>query len=198
MKTEKLLRHNSKLKDILAFNIPAKKTCPTAGECKNGCYADMGLYNTPIARASAERKLYRTMADSFTDDVINEIKRRRKKCKIRIHDGGDFYSERYFLKWYRVAEALPDVEFYAYTKRVSMTKNFFKVMPRLNNLTLIYSFGGTEDHLIDIENDRHSMVFSKEIPADYIDASHDDHMALTNNKKIGLVYHGYKSRTWGK
>ena len=64
------------------------------------------------------------------------------------------------------------------------------------NLTLIYSYGGTEDKLIDPKVDRHSAVFSSEeelLAAGYADSSEDDAVALGTNPKIGLIYHGTKN-----
>jgi len=93
---------------------------------------------------------------------------------------------------------VPDVEFYAYTKMVSMVQG---AGVRPSNFTVIFSYGGKEDHLIDVSYDRHSQVFSDIeglLQAGYIDASQDDSKALTPNNKVGLIYHGAKSKQWGK
>ena len=60
------------------------------------------------------------------------------------------------------------------------------------NLKIIFSYGGKQDHLIDDENDRHAKIFNNQkelLDAGYIDASGDDLKALTPNKKVGLIFH---------
>jgi len=115
---------------------------------------------------------------------------KKKPHRVRIHDSGDFYNVEYFGKWCAIAAAYPDIEFYAYTKMISQSKGFASWLP--DNFQLIYSFGGKEDDLIDIENDRHSRVFVdlQELDAlGYIDASYDDSLALTDNLNVGLMIH---------
>ena len=58
-------------------------------------------------------KLSKTVA--FVPLLIEAIKT-LKADFIRIHDSGDFYSPKYVEKWMQIAEALPGVKFYAYTK----------------------------------------------------------------------------------
>jgi hypothetical protein len=107
---------------------------------------------------------------------------------VRIHSSGDFYSRQYLSKWLTIADALPHVHFYAYTKSVDMLKQYDNVLP--DNMTIIYSFGGTQDHLINTEVDRHARVFEKgTMPMDYAYANNNDHIALANNHKIGLINH---------
>ena len=69
-----------------------------------------------------------------------------------------------------------------------------------NNFKVIYSEGGLADKLIDCQNDRHSRVFGSKdalISAGYDDASKDDTVAFSSlTGKIGLVYHGVKSKEW--
>ena len=85
---------------------------------------------------------------------------------------------------------------------VSLFKRRSQDLPK--NFTVIYSFGGTEDRLIDVEQDRHSLVFESvaQLKAcGYSDASNQDDVALGSNPKIGLVYHGTKNienTNWGK
>ena len=94
----------------------------------------------------------------------------------------------------------PTVEFYAYTKMVPIFNKLRANGEIPNNFTVIYSEGGIADKLINCTEDRHSRVFpSKDalISAGYDDASKDDTVAFTSSTgKIGLVYHGVKSRAW--
>jgi len=199
-----LLTQNSKIKKskvrTFNFGIPAYssttglKTCPNAGACAKGCYALAGAYRfSNVARAFEER-LQATQAPSFETDMIQAIKKAKAE-RVRIHDSGDFYSEAYLNRWYRIMRALPNVQFYAYTKMVNMLKAYEDVQPR--NFTVVFSFGGTEDKLIDIERDRHSLVFDsiEQLKAcGYVDTSETDDAAADKSiRRIGLVYHGTKS-----
>jgi hypothetical protein len=86
-----------------------------------------------------------------------------------------------------VAESAPDVLFYAYTKEVAAAK-----AARLpSNVVLIYSYGGTQDALIDPEADRHDDVFpSAEAleAAGYVNFAASDLIApLHPSHRIGIV-----------
>jgi len=109
---------NRKLpRSIAIFNLPRLLTCPWATQlCKTICYA-----------RKAERKLYyrclpqRTLNyilslhQDFSDIVIQTLKR-TKKNKVRIHESGDFYSQKYLDKWFKVAKFFKDKTFVAYSK----------------------------------------------------------------------------------
>src|SRR5580704_2787249 len=196
------LTQNSKMKKmsgVKTFNwgIPAYKsasgfkTCPNAAACVKGCYATQGAYTFSNVAKVFENRLKLALSDAFIETIDAEIKRRNVK-RLRIHDSGDFFSVDYWTKWRIVIERNPEVSFYAYTKRVSL----FKGMPLPTNFTIIYSYGGTEDKLIDRNTDRHSWVFPSIAAlkkAGYADAHVNDSVALGSNPKIGLVYHGTKN-----
>jgi hypothetical protein len=206
------LRQNKKMKDsgggkvrIYNFGIPAFRsmsgmvTCPNAGNCTTGCYARSGFYHMDSVKQAYERSLSLTLSDDFQAEMNKELARVLKNTQrvsqelmVRIHDSGDFYSLKYFQDWMELAFYWPDVQFYAYTKQVAMVKANLDDIPP--NVKLIYSFGGKQDHLIDIENDRHSVVFRNRDELNhyhYADASGDDFVAV-NNRCVGLVYHGSK------
>ncbi|NBU33864.1 hypothetical protein EBZ38_03465 [bacterium] len=205
------LVRNSKIKKSVKrtfnFGIPAYlsstglKTCPNAGACAKGCYALAGAYRFSNVAQAFERRLAATQSDSFIDAMLSDIDKQRAE-RIRIHDSGDFYNEEYLDRWLKIMRARPHVEFYAYTKMVSLFNRRKNDLPK--NFTLIYSFGGTEDKLIDVDKDRHSLVFETvaQLKAcGYADASNQDDIALGKNPKIGLVYHGTKNienTNWGK
>ena len=197
-----LLTRNSKIKKskkrTFNFGIPAYqsttgiKTCPNAAACINGCYAKAGAYLFSNVAQAFERRLTIAQSDDFVALMIKEIDINRAE-RIRIHDSGDFFNEEYLYKWLTIMTLRPNVEFYAYTKMVSMFKAVQASLPK--NFTVIFSFGGTEDKLIDVNKDRHSLVFSSDEElnaAGYANASEQDDVALGENPKIGLVYHGTK------
>ena len=108
---------------------------------------------------------------------------------IRIHDAGDFFDAKYAADWLSIASNNKQCTFYTYTKEVFLFK--FILADRVpENFILIYSFGGKQDKLIDIENDRHSDVFpnyDEMIQSGYNDIAEDDKEAAINkNKKVGL------------
>lgn len=198
-----LLTRNSKIKKsekrTFNFGIPAYqsasgfKTCPNAGACAKGCYALAGAYRFSNVAQAFERRLETVQSPDFIQLMLREIDVNKAE-RIRIHDSGDFFNEEYLYKWLTIIELRPNVEFYAYTKMVSMFKRLTNKLPK--NFTVIYSFGGTEDGLIDVNSDRHSLVFEsieQLNAAGYADASNQDDVALGANPKIGLVYHGTKN-----
>lgn len=171
------------------------KTCPMAGQCVKGCYAKQGAYTWSNVKPAFERRLKLSRSLDFVSIIGMEISRRSIK-RVRIHDSGDFYNRDYLLKWVSIANDNMDVEFYAYTKMVDLVKSLV-FMPE--NLTIIYSYGGKQDALIDVDLDRHSRVFDslKSLQeAGYVDTSHDDYLATGINPKIGLIYHGAKGKAW--
>lgn len=216
----KLLSQNKKMSKstndkylVYNFGIPAYKsasglkTCPMAGKCKDGCYARTGFYRMGTVSRAYEYRLkmsqsvfFVTLMQKELDKATIKAKKQQKQLVIRIHDSGDFYSLDYFWRWVEIMENNPNTQFYAYTKMVPMFKNFLKYFQFPDNFRLIYSFGGKADHLIDITTDFHSQVFpnkSELLQLGYQDASQDDLVAaLGDNNKIGLIYHGAKSKIW--
>lgn len=218
----KLFTQNKKIKDsnsenyiVVNFGIPAYqaddgfKTCPMAGTCKIGCYAQQGAYVWSNVKPAYEYRLQQTKLpeNEFIEVFSKELKswnnkamKQGKQLVVRIHDSGDFYSLDYALKWFKVMELFDDVIFYAYTKMIPMFKLFQKRNPVPSNFRLIYSFGGLADDKIDVNKDFHSQVFSSldELQAyGYSDCTKNDLVAgLGDNHKIGLVYHGAKSKSW--
>ena len=126
---------------------------------------------------------------------MNEEIQKKKAKYIRIHDSGDFYSVAYLLKWVQIANENKSVIFYAYTKSIPFFKGTFQGKPIVKvptNLKIIFSEGSKRDILINNNSDRHARIFkSKELlaAAGYVDASDNDLQAITENKRVGLVYH---------
>ena len=162
------------------------KTCPNAGACAQVCYARNGTYRFPGVLAAHTRNLQRYLDDrqQFIDDMITELRTRKFRpsgvprtdlpvdndewmaqwaqgggAAVRMHDAGDFFSRQYLDDWMTIAEWVPDVLFYAYTKEVSMTKARLAERGLPDNVRILFSTGGLEDHLIDPDVDRHADVF---------------------------------------
>jgi hypothetical protein len=207
-----LLTINSKMKKsagngikIVNFTLPAFRTasgevtCPNATHCVAGCYARQGTYLFSNVRVKHHANFEATKHPLFGQLISDEIKK-LKPTHVRIHDSGDFYGKEYLEKWVSIAKANPNVTFYAYTKMIALIKA--TELPK--NMLIIFSFGGKEDSLIDKDKDRHSMVAEtwETLEAQgYVNASENDMLAIGENKRIGLVYHGnksYNNTTWGK
>lgn len=191
-----LLTSNSKLKKdgIFNFDIPAYKsstgliTCPHAKDCIANCYARQGTYNFSNVKAKHEANLAATLRDDFVINMIIEVIE-SKASIIRIHSAGDFYNREYIQKWFTIIDALPHVQFYAYTKSFKMFEG--ETIP--SNFKMIQSQGGI--YPID-ESKAHSKVFEfeKDIPKEYSKAIDSDLNAVFK-EKIALVYHGSKKPT---
>lgn len=189
------------------YTIKAALTCPTRGKewgklklkhdtidvapCEDICYACKNFYAMPSSETAHMRNWGHTLHSQFSDAMYKHLSKKRKLKAVRIHDGGDMYSFNYLKKWIIVANRMPNIRFYFYTKRVSMIKNNIEYIP--DNMTYIFSYGGTEDHLIDPDTDRHSVVFDcaeKMRRNGYVDASYDDTVAWkSDNHRIGLMIH---------
>lgn len=195
------LAQNGKMKKATKrtfnFGIPALRsasgfvTCPSAGVCAKPCYARKAAYTWKVVKNAYEERLALSLTSDFVPVISHEIKRRRID-RVRIHDSGDFYSSEYLDKWIEIMRRHPNVEFYTYTKRVLMLKDYDRRGLLPGNFSVVLSVGGKEDHYIDTEKDRHAWIFtSKEnlLKAGYADASQDDTVATGENRKIGLIWH---------
>jgi hypothetical protein len=151
----------------LAARLPdgsTARTCPSAGICALACYAREGTYKIPSVRARHLVNLRYTLEDlgGWQDAMIRELAHRRfaADIRVRIHDGGDFYSPRYLDAWLTVIAASPHVGFYTYTKEVELFRKL--VEPAAPpNLKWVYSLGGKQDVLL-APGDRVADVFPTE------------------------------------
>jgi len=208
------LTQNSKIKKMTGaktynWGIPAYKsangfkTCPNAAACAKGCYATMGAYTFSNVAKVFENRLALALSPEFVNTINAEI-RRRKVERLRIHDSGDFFNQEYTERWLQIIRENPTCTFYAYTKMISMFKRLQASGAIPANFIIIFSYGGTEDKLIDRKVDRHSWVFAsldELLKQGYADAHENDSVAMGDNPRIGLVYHGTKkmeNTDWSK
>lgn len=204
----KILTKNEKMKEteknnpnsvFFNFNLPAVKTCPKAGKCKEFCYANQGRYIFPSVQASMERHLELTKDPKFIDYMDQEIKwramnafKKGKQLYVRIHDSGDFYNLEYAMKWIEVANMNPGVVFYAYTKCVSMWHSLCDADMVPSNFHLVMSEGGKEDALIRPTDVRAIVINDlSEMKDGMMDATGNDMIAM-KSQIVALPYHGSK------
>lgn len=136
-------------------------TCPAAGICRQVCYARHGTYTWPAVRAKHESNLRFVLDDlaGWERAMLTELAAPKFRGSwVRIHDSGDFFSSPYLESWMRIMRARPDTNFYAYTKEVRRFKTVVEPDPP-ENFLWVYSYGGTQDALLDPAVDRVADVF---------------------------------------
>lgn len=114
---------------------------------------------------------------------------------IRIHVGGDFNTSKYFQAWLKVAEARPDILFYAYTKSLPFVVKYQEQVNAIKNFVLTASYGGLRDDLIAKHNMRHAIVVKSVAEARKLKLpiDHDDSHAADPTQKgnsFALLVHG--------
>jgi len=117
---------------------------------------------------------------------------------IRIHVGGDFYSQPYFDAWLNVAMLNPNRQFYAYTKSLPFWVNRLSSISIGNfpNLELIASRGGTKDKLIDEHQLKESIVVYSEKEAEDkgLEIDYTDYLACYGKESFALLIHGVQPK----
>ena len=158
---------------VVTFNLPSGWTCPGASDCKakvtrEGKLTQYGQFRCYMASMEnfypAKRNQVWRNFDAMrsatnhgrTDQwILDALDNEFPKAEIiRIHSGGDFFSQTYFNAWMKVAELRPKIRFYAYTKSLTYwlhyllrRSNSFESFPP--NVKMIASRGGKYDTLID-------------------------------------------------
>jgi hypothetical protein len=100
-------------------------TCPGAGSCKVDCFAMKGgkvQFQGPWLSDGRILTYLLNDPNGFFEQLRAEISKEVSKSKgkykvsIRWHDAGDFFSPEYASMAFKLADSLPNVDFYAYTK----------------------------------------------------------------------------------
>lgn len=188
--------------DTVSFNIPVFRsadgfaTCPKAGACVTLCYARQGRYMMPNVQKPREFNLniVRKHLAKFPKMAIEALGRIKNKI-VRVHDSGDFFSQKYMDAWFYIASKFPGKKFYAYTKSLHLDRS-----NQPDNFQVIQSVGGLMDDAID-PTESHSRIFashSDRIKAGYVNGNTNDKPAIRGDIRIGLVYHGTKNLKEGQ
>lgn len=114
---------------FIIWSLPAVLTCPGATvACMHNCYArrDERFLSVRASRAinyklSMRPDFAELLAAAIRETIYTKKGELRKAYQgkeivFRIHESGDFYSERYMRAWFEVAALFPDVTFFTYTK----------------------------------------------------------------------------------
>ena len=133
---------------IKSFTLPSGWTCPAAKDCLSKADRTTGkITDGPHTAfrcfaASSESQYKNTRAMVWRNfDAIRSCKgddleladllqsQLPKNFDImRVHVGGDFFSQKYFDAWLEVARRMPDKHFYAYTKSLNFwVKRLFEI-----------------------------------------------------------------------
>lgn len=199
----RLLTQNRELRQIGVWNwtLPAwavrlpdgrtHNSCPAAGVCAKVCYARNGTYRFRNVLARHMENLAYVLDDleGWEAQMTAEVAHPRHQGGwVRIHDAGDFFSDEYLTAWLDIARATPGVKFYAYTKEVSRFKRLAEP-DAPDNFLWVYSFGGREDHLIDVTRDRIADVFptlEAMEAAGYSSQDESDLLAVLGPRLVGI------------
>lgn len=208
----KFSKDNVKLgDDVWSFSLPSGYTCPGACTCLAKADKETGKLirgpktTTRCFSASQEvafsnlRRARRHNLDMLqglkTVEAIKACLMDSMPTKVktmRVHIGGDFYSQTYFDAWQAVAAEHPKCKFYAYTKSIPFWINWLNRHKKLQpNFVLTASRGGKFDDLI-----RPGMVTATivehpdEAKALGLKIDHDDKMAQRATKNFALLIHG--------
>lgn len=211
---------NAKLKGIYHFSLPSGHTCPGAKNCLTKadratgkltdqqtevdgiifrCYA-AGMENRfPKVRASRWRNLGLLTEKKSTAEktqlIVESIKATglKRGGTLRVHIGGDYYSQSYFNAWMKAASYFPNVVFYSYTKSIKFLLEYTTALGALpKNFVFTCSRGGKYDNLIPATMTKSAKVFFNKDEADALglEIDHTDDLAISGSDDFALVIHG--------
>ena len=197
-------------KRIKAFTLPSGWTCPAAKDCLSKADRETGkitdgpdtIFRCFSASSEAQYKNTRNMVwrnfdairTSKGDDLelADLLQSQLPKAFdiLRIHVGGDFFSQKYFDAWLEVARRMPEKHFYAYTKSLNFwLKRVDEIPP---NFALTASRGGKYDDLIVEYGLKCAEVVYDEAEAEAqgLEIDHDDYHAAFGKENFALLIHG--------
>ena len=213
MELLKFSQGNSKLgKHIWTVSLLSGWACPFAKDCLSKAYVDektgkkslkdgketkfrcFSASQEVIYKNTYNQRKYNfdllkaTKADKMADLIEKSLPKGAET--IRIHIGGDFYSQVYFDSWVKVAKDNPNILFYAYTKALPYWIKSIDKIP--TNLKLNASKGGRMDSLIEKHNLKQAIVVYSEKQAEDLglEIDHDDTHAYKSDESFALLIHG--------
>ena len=138
-----------------------------------------------------------TMMCELLYESIRHADPKNKHPRCRVHVGGDFFSYEYMWAWLRVAERMPNREFYAYTKSLPfwLRHHFENHFPATENFKMTASAGGRADAVIDLFPDVFKRV--SHVVADPADSKHpiehgEDEFCFQESGHFDLILHGHQ------
>ena len=148
-KTKLVLLSKSNVKlskdNIVSFSILPGITCVN---CKvKNCFAEkMCRIHPNVAKKWGTNLAVTQNRSLFVTRMTDELKTLKPNTIVRIHVGGDFYSQDYLNDWLDLVQRFKGLKFYCYTK--SLHLDWTRALT-LSNLSVVQSEGGEYDRLID-------------------------------------------------
>jgi len=107
---------NKKVGRVWTFSLPSLLTCPGASAwCREHCYARrMEKFRPNCRQAYLRNFMIAENSRQFVQHALQSLP--EDAPLVRIHVGGDFYSQDYIGEWEAICKARPDVKFWAYTR----------------------------------------------------------------------------------
>jgi len=200
---------NAKIKDAYTFSLPSGWTCPGATLCLAKVNRETGkLTDGPEAKircfSASQEAVYPTVRlirwhnfdrlkqaktkASLVNLILKSIPADAKR--IRVHVAGDFFKQDYFDAWMAVAQAKPEILFYAYTKSVPFWVNRLTTIP--DNFKLNASLGSRWDRIAEANELKSAKIVFSETEADNLglEIDHDDSHAWAQDNSFALLVHG--------
>lgn len=126
-----------------SFGIPAIKTCPGSTEaCIAVCYATSGFFRMPNAKKMYQDNFVqlKTMISAgekgieiAANEFVKQIKKEVKGNIFRWNIGGDIFKPEYLEIQVRVAEKMPDITFWTYTRSFDEVVEWYQKYNRGEN-----------------------------------------------------------------
>lgn len=196
---------NKYLFDPKAFswNLPSGTTCPGALKCLaaankntgkviNGPHQEFKCYSATYERYPSVRARVWANFDAVKgkspDDVAKVLGDIFPKTGlVRIHSGGDFFSQDYFDGWLKFVDSKPDVLFWAFTKSVHFWLERMGNIP--SNLNMQASYGGKHDALIAEHGLKYAKVVYSHEEAEGmgLEIDRDDRLAAYGKESFALL-----------
>ncbi len=189
---------------VWEFNLPAGHSCPYANECltkadrgtgklehghnqKFKCYAAVAERFPNVRKVRWEN--FDTLKTMTKDEIVEAIVAVFPKgaTHVRIHGGGDFFSQQYFEAWLEVCRLFPDVMFWAFTKSVAFWARKAGEIPK--NLTMQASIGGKNDDQAKQLGFKFAQVFESKQDAEKsgLPIDTDDTLAMSGSQSFALI-----------
>ena len=206
---------------VYSLSLPSGWTCPFAKDCLSKadretgritdgkeahfrCFSATMESHNPAYRKKVWDNLtlirkmgYEELVETIYQSIMQELP--RSANILRPHVGGEFFNERYFKAWMKVASMFPDIHFYSYTKSLPYWIANADLIP--DNYTLTASRGGSHDELIDIHGLKCAeVVFSvEEAEEKGLEIDYDERHAIIGKESYALLIHGTQPKGfWGR
>lgn len=195
---------------IVAVDIPAGYTCEKAGICRTyahrvtGKLRKVGRVVCFAARSESVFKEKRAAnwhnymellafgqdVEAIAAYIMASLNNRIEY--VRIHSYGDYYSPAYFAAWCLVAERMPEVTFFGYTKHLA-----YALADKPDNFRVNYSYGSEDDPSFDALEVKPPTCYIGEYEGQYPyrvvcgthETAHEDYVAIMNRETFVIGKH---------